>query len=592
MTDGAGPVALVWAADQEQGALVGGAVTFAGPATDVLARVAALEAERHPRWVWWDAAHDARPVVRRGIPVQRCWDLAEAHRLLLGGWAADPALVWATVCRLPADRLPRSTGDLFDFAEDFSRPGEPVAPAIQAGELLRADGYLRPDAADRSRLTSGDRLLAWGRMALTAAAGQQQLLSDVATNAVSTAHSESAAALLCVELEEHGLPVDRATAERLIGASAGPRPASAELARAHAEARDREVLRLGPRATMVTDLRNPAQVKALLASAGIVVKDTRAWRLEPFRGTSPLVDALLQWRKAERIATTYGYPWLDANLGSDDRLRGQWTACDGGAGRMRASNGLHNLPKPLRPAVAAEPGHVLVRADLGQIEPRVLAAVSGDEAFARDTRSADLYAPVAARLGVDRPRAKVAVLAAMYGQTSGAAGEALKGLQHAYPTAVGYLEAAYADGVAGTAVRTYGGRRVPMGDPPTPAPLFATSAVPPAADGMAPAPYHPLPGALAGRGRYARNAVVQGAAAELFKAWAATVRLAVAGTGAEIVLCLHDELLVQVPQEAARETAAILERSLSDAARWWAASPAVRFVADTRTIQRWSEVQD
>ena len=45
---------------------------------------------------------------------------------------------------------------------------------------------------------------------------------------------------------------------------------------------------------------------------------------------------------------------------------------------MTATAGLHNLPADLRPAVAAEPGHVFVRADLGQIEPRVLAAVSGD----------------------------------------------------------------------------------------------------------------------------------------------------------------------------------------------------------------------
>ena len=61
----------------------------------------------------------------------------------------------------------------------------------------------------------------------------------------------------------------------------------------------------------------------------------------------------------------------------------------------------------------------------------------------------------------------------------------------------------------------------------------------------------------AARGRYARNAVVQGAAAELFKAWAATVRAGPAGAAAgEIVLCLHDELLLHVPQEHADEVAA------------------------------------
>ena len=99
----------------------------------------------------------------------------------------------------------------------------------------------------------------------------------------------------------------------------------------------------------------------------------------------------------------------------------------------------HNLPVPLRPAVAAEPGFVFVRADLGQIEPRVLAAVSGDAAFAEATLADDLYAPVAAKLRVERSVAKIAVLAAMYGQRSGAAGEALRDLQRAYPVAMGLL---------------------------------------------------------------------------------------------------------------------------------------------------------
>ena len=189
---------------------------------------------------------------------------------------------------------------------------------------------------------------------------------------------------------------------------------------------------------------------------------TRAWLLEPYRHTHPLVDALLTWRKDERITTTYGYRWLDEHVGEDDRLRGTWTACDGAAGRMTAQNGLHNLPAALRPAICARPGHVFVRADLGQVEPRVLAVVSGDRAFAEATRSDDLYAPVATKLGVERPVAKVAVLAAMYGQRSGAAGEALEDLERAYPVAMGLLDRAYADGVARRPLRTYGGRLIPF----------------------------------------------------------------------------------------------------------------------------------
>jgi DNA polymerase-1 len=360
--------------------------------------------------------------------------------------------------------------------------------------------------------------------------------------------------------------------ERLIEDSAGPRPDDEAHAREIRRARDADVLSHAA-GRESTDLRNPLQVRDLLAAVGVVVPDTRAWRLEPFRDTHPLVEALLAWRKAERIATTYGYHWLDANIGPDDRLRGAWTASDGAAGRMTAQNGLHNLPTPLRPAIRAHPGHVFVRSDLGQIEPRVLAAVSGDMDFARATQADDLYAPVGAALKVERPVAKIAVLAAMYGQTSGPAGEALKDLERAYPTAMAYLQRAYEAGAASRAVRTYGGRRIPMWENPVDA-----------APGT-------MPALIASRGRFARNAVIQGAAAELFKAWAATVRLTTRHLGAQIVLCLHDELLVHVPLAAAEEAAAAVDAALTASSRRWTGASTVRFVSDTSVIARWSDAK-
>ena len=96
----------------------------------------------------------------------------------------------------------------------------------------------------------------------------------------------------------------------------------------------------------------------------------------------------------------------------------------------------------------------------------------------------------------------------------------------------------------------------------------------------------------AARGRYARNAIIQGSAAELFKAWAATVRHAVRPLGGQIVLCLHDELLVHVPERQAAGAAQEVERSLATAARAWANTDQVRFVADTSVIRRWSEAKE
>lgn len=532
------------------------------PVEEAAALVRRLEEEHHPRWVMWSSGSVLDSLVDRGVRLQRVWDVAEAHRLLHGGWESHPGVCWAAAHGIrPEDAPEPPRGDLFEAAGDDGDPS-----------LVRADGHLRPDAVHGDWLATGDRLVEWARAALACADRQQAAAEGLAPRVAATIRSESAAAVLCVELAHDGLPLDRPVVEALVAEAAGPRPASPADELAARRVRDAEVLRHVPGHER-TDLRNPAQVRDLLAAVGVIVPNTRKWVLEDQRAAHPIVGALLDWRKRERIATTYGYRWLDAHVGADDRLRGHWTACDGAGGRMTADNGLHNLPAALRPAVAAHPGHVLVRADLGQIEPRVLAVVSGDRAFAEATRADDLYAPVAQRLGVERPVAKVAVLAAMYGQRSGAAGEALKGLERAYPVAMAHLDRAYAVGVAGGDLRTFGGRLIPTGRFLRGEPVGAN------------------PGLDAARGRFARNAVIQGAAAELFKAWAATVRATTTHLGARIVLCLHDELLVHVPETAAGEVVAAVDAALTDAARRWSQGAPVRFVSDTTVVRRWSEAK-
>ena len=279
------------------------------------------------------------------------------------------------------------------------------------------------------------------------------------------------------------------------------------------------------------------------------------------------------WRARQaRIVTTYGYAWLDTHLGADGRLRGEWTGSDGAAGRMTASAGLHNMPAALRPAVVAADGHVFVRADLGQIEPRVLAAVSGDQALVAAARSDDLYAPVATQLGVDRPVAKVAVLGAMYGQTTGHGAQALRRLNAAYPVAMAYLDAADRAGRAGRDLRTYGGRLIVLAPAPGQEPRSSSR--------------------VAAYGRYARNAMIQGAAAELFKMWAVIVRARCGHLGAGIVLCLHDELLVHSPREHAEAVSRLVDDCLREAAQRWAPGCGVRFISDTTIVRSWSDAKN
>ena len=522
--------------------------------------VRVVEEHFRPRWVLW-GSEMAAVLVENGLRLTKSWDIAAAQRLLDGGWRMDPGRAWASIHDLSTDDLPVvAAADLFT-EPDCSDPDN----------AIRADGYLKPEWLEDGFAWTAIRLARWAQLAVEVAVGQQARLAVLGDRpkALSIARSESAAALLCAELSFDGLPMDRAEADSIVASSIGARPATEAEAAEQRRARDNKVLRHS--SNPGCDLRNPAQVKSLLRGIGVELPDTRAWRLEAISGTHPLIDALLEWRKAERIATTFGYGWLDENVGSDGRLRGAWCACDGAAGRMTASAGLHNMPAHLRSAVIAEAGYVFVRADLGQIEPRILAAVSGDRALAKATAEDDMYLPVADQLGVDRATAKVAVLGAMYGQTTGHGAVALRGLELAYPVAMRYLTDADLAGQVGRDLRTDGGRLIRMGSGRTD--LSER-------DGRSRA---------AAQGRYGRNAMVQGAAAEFFKVWAVMVRSRVATLDARIVLCLHDELLVHAPVEHGGAVAELIVECLADAARHWAPDEAVRFVADVSTIKRWSE---
>lgn len=561
------PVALVDAGPHGTAlAWDGASLGVARPAADVVAALTGLE----PRWTWWSAREAAWPLVRAGLRLRACWDLAAVGRLLHGLRREDPAAVWAAAHELPEPAHRTGALDLFELDDEDTGP-------------VRRDGQLSREWAGGRATESLDAAVRWAELALEVQQRQEstsRALADPrptprhAPLRLLTAHAESMAALLCVELEHDGLPVDVDAAGALLTELVGPRPSDEASEEAQRQRRDTEVLRHFPGSAV--DLRNPARVRELLARVGLDVPDTRSWRLEPHAAHSPAVAALLAWRKAERVATTYGWRWLDEHVGADGRLRGAWGAADAAAGRMTAQAGLHNLPAELRPVVRAQPGWALVRADLGQVEPRVLAVVSGDVGLARAAREDDLYAPVAAALGVDRPTAKVAVLAAMYGQTSGAAGRALEGMDRTYPGAMELLRSAERSGQQGVDLRTWGGRLLHLARPVLDQP-----------EGLA----HRY-------GRFARNAMVQGAAAELFKAWAATVRAGLPGVGGgHIALCLHDELLLHVPAPSAPAAERLLHSALESTVSWWAGAAApgserhVRFVADVASAERWSDTK-
>ena len=135
----------------------------------------------------------------------------------------------------------------------------------------------------------------------------------------------------------------------------------------------------------------------------------------------PAVPFLLEYKELARLHSAHGWAWLDEWV-RDGRFHPEYVVGGVVSGRWASrGGGALQIPRVVRRAVVADPGWALVVADAAQLEPRVLAALAGDHAFAEAAGSGDLYQALAGAFGGDRAKAKVALLSAMYG---GAGGEA------------------------------------------------------------------------------------------------------------------------------------------------------------------------
>ena len=252
-----------------------------------------IDQELRPRWAMW-SGDTALALVRVGVRVATSWDIAAVHRLLVGGWTADPARVWAWARDLPASSIPPvpirpappfgpddgARTDQFQPAlfEVDVRPGPRPdrrggAPADDAthgrgeedqGEedQVGEDGAIGPDGHLRPAWVAGDwsasvpHLERWAQLA--AVVVERQLATFAALDdglrdrAEATARSESAAELLCAEMTVDGLPMDRPVAEQVIAGFVGRRPESPADAEELARARQSEVLQHAPGATCST----------------------------------------------------------------------------------------------------------------------------------------------------------------------------------------------------------------------------------------------------------------------------------------------------------------------------------------------------
>jgi DNA polymerase-1 len=320
--------------------------------------------------------------------------------------------------------------------------------------------------------------------------------------------------------------------------------------------------------------------------------DTRV--LRSIRHEHPIVEVIEEWREYSKLLNTYLGPLPSMIDARDGRLHTTFNQTVAATGRLSTSNpNLQAIPirtdlgKEIRSAFVAEAGHRLLSADYSQIELRILAHVSGEpklrEAFARGE---DIHRATAAEvLGKDpanlttgeRSIAKMINFGIVYGISAFGLSENLEipreeaqayidtylaRFPHVQDFIRRTIEQATRDGYATSLL----GRRRPVPE------LRASNRQ------------------TRGFGeRVAVNFVMQGSNADLIKLAMVRIhrRLREEGRGARLVLQVHDELLLEVPDA---ETSAVRELVRSEMCGAYPLDPPL--AVDIGVGDDWNEAKD
>jgi DNA polymerase-1 len=276
--------------------------------------------------------------------------------------------------------------------------------------------------------------------------------------------------------------------------------------------------------------------------------------VEKLRDAHPGVEHLLHSRELEKLRSTS----VDALLPlieADGRIRGRFNQMAASTGRLSQEHpNLQNIPvrseegRIIRRAFVSAPGHVLFVADYSQIELRILAHLSGDaglvDAFARDL---DIHTATAARVagvspeevtGDMRRRAKVVNFGLLYGMEAYGLAQRLEVSREEaaaqmdayfqqFPDVRAYMRGIVDEATATGYTTTLLGRRRYL-------PELTSSSFRDRQMGE----------------RMALNAPIQGSAADIIKKAMVVLdrRLRESGSGAEMLLQIHDELVLEVPE--------------------------------------------
>ena len=320
---------------------------------------------------------------------------------------------------------------------------------------------------------------------------------------------------------------------------------------------------------------------------------TSAEVLELISPFHPAPDLVLFYRKMAKLKSTY-CDGLLAAVEEDGRVHTTFRQTLTKTGRLSSTEpNLQNIPvrtpegRELRKFFRAKEGSVLIDADYSQIELRVMAHVSGDEAMINAFREGkDIHTSTAARVfGVPeqsvtpqmRKQAKAVNFGIIYGisdyalgqdtgMTKKQAGEYIKSYLNTYPDIRDYLERVKAQAKEDGYVTTMFGRRRYI-------PELRSSKKTLVAFGE----------------RVAMNTPIQGAAADIIKIAMVNAEKALeeARLDARIILQVHDELIVEASEKDAERAEKLLIQAMENAA-----SLLVPLTTDSGRGRTWYEAKE
>ncbi|CAN5174821.1 DNA polymerase I [soil metagenome] len=297
--------------------------------------------------------------------------------------------------------------------------------------------------------------------------------------------------------------------------------------------------------------------------------DTRV--LRSIRGDNPIVEVIEEWREYSKLLNTYLGP-LPGLISEDGRLHTTFNQAVASTGRLSTTNpNLQAIPirtelgREIRSAFVAEPGSRLLSADYSQVELRILAHVSGEPKL-RDAFAAgeDIHAATAAEvLGKDqatltkdeRNVAKMVNFGIIYGISAFGlsenldipreeAAEYIETYLARFPLVQDFIQRTIEQAEEDGYVTTLFGRRRPV--PELKASNRQTRSL---------------------GERLAVNSVMQGTAADVIKAAMVSIhrRLRDEGRSARLVLQVHDELLLEVPEPEVPAVRALVREEMCGA---------------------------